>query len=376
MKLSLPRFPLPPFVVILATLIAPMASAQDPSIERLLKKLPPPEKLVKPSVARAIDQPDPALRDPLVSQIASAAQSNNLGRALELARKLSAKHPKSAGAECLRGMLALIARQYGEATTAFRSSTSIQPGFALSHFGLAGVAVAQGRYGAAVPHLRTLTRLEPKYFFGWMALSECAIRSGHKQEGVETARRATALAPSAPDAWLQLARAENARGNAEASLIALNRGAEVSPDNAAIMATVGFGYINLNRIPQAIPPLQRAARLAPKDFLVHAQLGYCLQATGQLDAAIRHLRLGASLAPKSYGPVWDHLGVAYQKKGLHRDAVKAFEHATQIMPNYRLAWQHLAEEYRALGQMAEANRAAARAQSLPGRPSGSKPRKG
>ena len=100
MKFSLRRSAYSIVIIILVTLSGRMANAQeDPSIDRLLKKLPPPEKLVKPSVARAINQPDPALRDPLVPQIAAASQSNNSGRALELARKLSAKHPTSAGAK-------------------------------------------------------------------------------------------------------------------------------------------------------------------------------------------------------------------------------------------------------------------------------------
>ena len=86
--------------------------------------------------------------------------------------------------------------------------------------------------------------------------------------------------------------------------------------------------------------------------------------TGQVDAGISYLRKGSSLNPK-YGPVWEHLGLAYQEKGNHRDAVKAFEKATQLMPNRRPAWQHLAEEYRAVGRMQDAQGAAARAQSLP-----------
>lgn len=367
MKFSLRRSARFIALIILATLGARMANAQaDPSIDRLLKKLPPPEKLVKPSVARAISQPDAALRDPLVAQIAAASQGNNNARALELARKLSAKHPKSAGAKCLQGILAFFVGQNSEAASAFRHSIAMRPDFSLSHLGLAAVEVTQGRYAASIPHLRAVTRLEPKYAFGWMALSESALRSGNKQEGVEAARRCTAIAPSAPDAWLQLARAERAVGNTEGTLRALSRGAEVSPDSAGIMATVGFAYINLNRIPQAIPPLQRAVRLAPKDFLVHAQLGFCLQATGQVDAGIKHLRTGANLAPKTYAPVWNHLGLAYQKKGMHREAVQAFERAVQIMPGYRTAWQHLAQEYRALGKTAQADQAAARARSLPG----------
>jgi tetratricopeptide (TPR) repeat protein len=357
---------------VLAALSLSAASAQDPSIDKLLKKLPPPEKLVKPTVEKAVRQSDPALRDPLVPQIEAADRANNAGRALDLSRKLSAKYPKSAGSECLHGILALDFRQYGEAGPAFRHAIAMSPNFSLAHLGLAAVEVFQDHYAAAIPPLKELTRLEPQYAFGWQALSDCALRCGRKQESVEYARRAAKLAPSSASAWLQLARAENAVGNAEGTLQALSHGAEISPDSATMLATVGFGYINLNRIQQAIAPLQRAVRLAPRDFLVHAQLGYCLQATGQLDAGIEHLRTGANLAPKNYGPVWEHLGLAYQKKGMHREAAKAFEHAVQIMPSYGQAWRHLAAEYRALGQIAEANQAEARARSTSGGKTGPK----
>jgi tetratricopeptide (TPR) repeat protein len=363
--MKLPRL-LPPCFLFLLCLFAYGANAQDPSIDRLLKKLPPPEKLVKPSVERAVKQPDPALRDPLVDQIEAAANSNNLTRGLTLSRQLSAKYPNSGGTECLHGILALMARQEAEAAKALRHAVALRPDFSLAYFGLASIEVEHGRYGGAVSHLRQLTRLEPQYAFGWMALSDCALRSGNKRESLEAARRATSLSPSSADAWLQLARAETASGHAEATLTALTRGAEVSPDSASILATVGFGYINLNRIRQAIPPLQRAARLAPKDFLVRAQLGYCLQDSGQVDAGIRELRAAADMAPSTYAPVWEHLGIAYQKKGMHRDAVKAFERAVRAAPAYGQAWRHLADEYRALGQVAQANQAAARAQSLPG----------
>jgi len=351
--------------LLLTAFCRPALGAQDASIEQLLKKLPPPEKLVKPSVERAAEQPDPALRDSMVNDILTLWRTGKTPRALELSRTLVKRYPRSAGAQCLHGVLALELRQYGESAAAFRQSVTLQPRFALSHFGLAAVEATQGHFSAAMPHLLQLSRLEPNSALVWEILSDCALRLGRKEDGVTYARRSTAVAPAAVDTWLHLARAESALGRTDGALSALVRAAEVSPDSATILSLVGFSYVNLNRIPQAIPPLQRAAQLAPKDFLVQSQLGYCLQATGQVDAGITHLRLGANLAPKNYGPVWDHLGVAYQKKGQHAEAVKAFERATQIMPQYRLSWQHLAAEYRAVGRGADATRAASRAQSLP-----------
>ena len=341
------------------------ARAQDPSIDRLLKKLPPPEKLVKPSVQRAIRKTDPALRDPLVPQIFSALDANNYPRALDLSRRLTTAHANSGAAQCLHGLVAILARQLGEASRALHQSEKLQPSLSLTQLGLAALEVIQQHYGASIPHLQKLTQLEPGYLFGWLALSDSCSRTGRKQEAAEAARKAVAIAPSSADAWLQLARTEREVGHMDAALRALSRGAEVSPDSAAILATVGFGYINLNRIREAIPPLERAARMAPRDFLIQAQLGYCLQATGQLDAGIQHLRTATNLAPKNYAPVWEHLGLAYQRKGMHSEAAKAFEHAVQIMPNFDQAWRHLAEEYRALGRTADATNADAHARSAP-----------
>jgi Flp pilus assembly protein TadD len=90
-----------------------------------------------------------------------------------------------------------------------------------------------------------------------------------------------------------------------------------------------------------------------------------LVVAGQTEAGIAHLRQGASLAPKSYGPVWEHLGLAYQKQGRHQLAVKAFEKATQLMPAFPQPWLHLSQEYLALGRVEDAKRAAAHARSVP-----------
>ena len=124
--------------------------------------------------------------------------------------------------------------------------------------------------------------------------------------------------------------------------------AEIEPDNAALQATVGFGYINLDRSREAIEPLSRAARLAPKDYLVHSQLGFALYAAGKSDAAITELRRGAALKPR-YGPVWLHLGLVYQHRGQHREALQAFQTAARLMPENRRLPAYIAQTQRALG---------------------------
>src|SRR5256714_9215742 len=177
-------------------LLGPTAAlAQDASIDRLLNKLPPPEKLVKPSAKRAIEQPDPAFKDPIGRQLYQALVTQNFPQALTLSRKLTEHYPRSAASQCLRGALALDFRQFGEASSCFRAATNIQPKFALAHYGLAYVEGAQGHYAAAIPYLQRVAQLEPKAFITYYILSDCMLRIGRKQESRNYAKKAAALAP-------------------------------------------------------------------------------------------------------------------------------------------------------------------------------------
>ena len=240
-----------------------VARAQDASIEKLLNQLPPPEKLIKPPVQQALQQPDPAFKDPMGRQIIVEVLRQNYPQALVLSRKLTESYPRSSAAYCARGGLALALRQFAEASSSFHTAANIQPRSALAYWGLASVEGAQKHFEAAVPYLHRAAELQPKSFLPNYVLSICVGRLGHKEESLEYAKKATALAPSVIFTWIQLARGEKAIGHTEATLDAMAKAAEVSPDSAAMLAVVGYSYINLNRVSQAIPPLQRAARLAP-----------------------------------------------------------------------------------------------------------------
>src|SRR5207253_9964563 len=103
------------------------ALAEDASIDRLLNKLPPPEKLVKPPVQRAMEQPDPAFQDPIGRQTLQAIMTDNIPQALYLNRKLTERYPRSLGAQYLRGVMAWTVHQYGEAYSSFRAATKNEP---------------------------------------------------------------------------------------------------------------------------------------------------------------------------------------------------------------------------------------------------------
>jgi tetratricopeptide (TPR) repeat protein len=198
--------------VFAAVIVTNSFAAQDPSIDRLLGKLPPPEKFV-----------DPAINDPLAKQIPGAVKAQNFGTALDASRQLAARYPKSLGAQLLHGMLALSLRRFPEASGAYHKALSIRPDFAVAYVGLGLADASQQRFGAARSDFQQVTRLAPKADVGWIGISACAEKLGRRQESLEYARRATAVAPSSSGAWYQLAREEGLSGDKQASANALAR---------------------------------------------------------------------------------------------------------------------------------------------------------
>jgi tetratricopeptide (TPR) repeat protein len=207
-------FPRSPVTIVSLFIVASVASlaAEDASVDQLIKKLPPPEKVAQSAVAL-----DPAIRDPLAKQVVDSLKSMNFGSAYAASQKLAQKYPKSAVAQCLYGRLALAIRRYPEAAAAYRKALNDQPNLPIAYLGLGMSEAARQNFSAAMSDYRQVARLAPKADVGWIAMSACSEKLGHKRESLDYARQATAVAPSSAAAWFQLAREEQISGDQQAA---------------------------------------------------------------------------------------------------------------------------------------------------------------
>jgi tetratricopeptide (TPR) repeat protein len=205
-------------VPLLLAASVPASRAADASVDQLIKKLPPPEKVAQSAVGL-----DPALRDPLAKQVVDSAKAMNFGSAYSLSQKLASKYPKSAIAQCLRGRFALVMHRYPEAAAAYRRAISDQPNLAAAYLGLGLSEAGQQNFRAAMSDFREVTRVSPNADAGWIFMSACAERLGRKGESLDYARHATSVAPSSAGAWYQLSREEGLSGNQQAAKKALDR---------------------------------------------------------------------------------------------------------------------------------------------------------
>jgi tetratricopeptide (TPR) repeat protein len=198
------------------------SGATDPDVERLLKKLPAPDKLVHAD-ERVLRMNDPAIHDPLVKQVVEASKAKQLKRALELSEQLAKRYPSSVLANCFTGYFYLVQHRYGDSAGAFRRALKIQPQFVVAHYYLGLAEWRRQHFDAALQQFRDITMLEPKVAGGWAVLSIAAEGAGFPEESVKAAKHLVELAPQQSAAWVRLAMAEYSAGNSAGAKQAWNK---------------------------------------------------------------------------------------------------------------------------------------------------------
>lgn len=135
-------------------------------------------------------------------------------------------------------------------------------------------------------------------------------------------------------AW-ELAR----KGKYEESASEWRKALELNPGEASVYLNLGVALARAGKPEEAIAEYRKALELTPADADVYFRLGMALAETRRLDEAVAHYQKGLELRPKDSNPadlatVYDFMGRARVEKGDIAGALKDFEEAVRLHPNF------------------------------------------
>jgi Flp pilus assembly protein TadD len=270
--------------------------AEDASIDRLLSKLPPPEKLIKPSAPQRTEQKDPALQDPLFVQIFALAGLGNLSEGRLYSRKLSEKYPRSEAALILWGEFAYRLRYYDEAGGVFRRATAVAPHDDYAWLELAKAENALGHIGTALNAMSKAAEISPKDGELAAILGFNYINLNKVPQAIPPLQRAAKLLPQDYLVQSQLGYCLLVTGQTNAAIGYLQKGATLNPKYGPVWEHLGVAYKKQGRNGDAVVALENATRLLPSSPLSWKHLADVYQATGRSAdaqrAAARAQKLG------------------------------------------------------------------------------------
>jgi serine/threonine-protein kinase len=216
-------------------------------------------------------------------------------------------------------------------------------------------------YREALQYFNQSIEKEPKYAPAYAGLADSYLLLGEYLIWPSTdaftraraaARQALAFDPSLGEAYASLAQIAADEWNWPEADRAFQRAVELRSGYATAHQWRAEFLLLTGRIDESVSEIKQAQELDPLSPIINTQLGWILTSARRYDEAITQLQRTIEMAPR-FAPAHADLGIAYDAKGDHAEALEAFQKANEIdrTPD-RDAW--IARQYALSGQTARA----------------------
>lgn len=196
------------------------------------------------------------------------------------------------------------------------------------------------REDEAVAILEELTEAEPRSMQAWLGLADALRESARYDEAVNAYAQAIGFLPeedqNEPRYWalyyaygICLERSDHWPEAEAAFLQAL----ELNPDQPYVLNYLGYSWIEKGiNLDEALAMIHRAVEQEPQAGFIVDSLGWGYYQLGRYEEAVRYLEDASQLQPGD-ATVNDHLGDAYWRVGMERQARYQWQHALDSDPD-------------------------------------------
>lgn len=281
-------------------------------------------------------------------------------------------HEPPAAVAWKQGVAHMQAGRWREADAAFAGLLTIDPQAHRAWLQRARCAVSLGDQAAAGAHFERLLQALPKEFSGWLEYGNWLRRQARPVDAARAYERAVACQPQRFEGHLSLARVLEALGQWPAAATAYHRSLQVSDSARQYLLHWRMAGFRLERgdVPRALEAL-RQALLASRDageafeadhaYEMQTDLGDMLMRLGMHEQA--HRAFEQASRSESLDTLARLAQVAFSHNLWH-EAQQICERSTRMFPRSSQAWWNLAHACAESWDLARAEKALARAETL------------
>lgn len=183
-------------------------------------------------------------------------------------------------------------------------------------------------------------RAIPTSLIALLALSGCAS-GGHAKGSAE----------GDADRYLRLAMVQMDRGQTQQALESARQAVERDPSSADAHRYLGLIYMSQSDLPHAEEELRQAIKLNPYLTDAHNELGVVYREEKEYDKALKEFQ--TALNDRNYHTpekLQLNMGNLYMEQGVMSEAVRCFERAVALKPDYQLGYLSLGTAYKKMGK--------------------------
>jgi len=243
---------------------------------------------------------------------------------------------------------------YDEIMAAFECSVMLEPDNAEVLVNKGDFLAELGRFEEAVSTYARALERSPGDTVTWHNLGMLLARLGRLEEALASCVSALEQSPDDYRAWNNKGVLLAELGRFEEAVSAYTRALELSPGNLKIWNNKGDALAELGRFEEAISAFQHVSTLNPEDTDEWYSGENSPAALGRFERSIPILQENASKPQEA--EKWYHEGESLARRCRFEEAVCAYDHATELKPDYVDAWLNKGTAYGILGKDQEAIR--------------------
>lgn len=223
------------------------------------------------------------------------------------------------------GQAILVERAQSEATKALALDFTLPE----AHLAMGVVQLGQGRSTEAALSFQRAHQLAPADDAVCRRIAQAYASLNRDPEAEKMYRQAIALRPDFWENYNALGHYYLSRGKLEEAAEAFSRITELRPESDIGFSNLAGTLIYAGKMAEAVPLLQAAIRIHPT-VEAHSNLGFIHYARGNFQEAADQFRAATEMAPEMDMP-WSNLGDALRQLGRKEEAIRAYQHAIEIL---------------------------------------------
>jgi superkiller protein 3 len=200
---------------------------------------------------------------------------------------------------------------------------------------------------------RKVIQIDTKNAPAYSNLCDALARQNKLDEALSLCRRAIDLDPRSAPAYKNLGNVLYFQKKLEEAIAAYRTAIKLDPNSAIAYNGLGNALSDQKKLEQAIAAYRTAIKLDPNNSLIYPNLGNALSDQGKIDEAVNAYRKALTLPnmegtlTTAHAHAHNGLGLLQQQKKLE-EAIREFEQAVKLDPNYSFARNNLEEAKRKL----------------------------
>lgn len=251
---------------------------------------------------------------------------NELKKAIEL-------EPGSAHAWYCLGCVYNTLDDRQNAIRAFQQCTKYAPDRPEGWYNLGNGLKEMGAYEVAEKCFEIVVQLAPDDADAWINLGFVLDEQGKHQNAIECYDKALPLAPEDVVAWTNRGNSFASLGEAEEAEKCYRKAIEVDKDHDIVYLAYGRLLVALGDFERSIDLLKEATKRMPTEGWAWYMLAYGLVKTDRPREAVVVLERAMKVAENN-SDLWNNIGEVHHLLKNEDDALKAYQKACAIQPNY------------------------------------------